>query len=70
MLDSNITEMIINNEAIRYISSRHHCDAHRLITQFLATEAACAGSISAIKLEPNEIEIIKNLIDRYTTIKI
>ena len=53
-MNNNISDKILQDEVVKYISERHHTTAQYLITH-----------LSDLKLEENEVQIIQDLIRMY-----
>ena len=53
-MSNNISDKILQDEVVKYISERHHITAQHLITH-----------LSDLELEENEVQIIQDLIRMY-----
>ena len=53
-MNNNISDKILQDEVVKYISERHHTTAQYLITH-----------LSDLELEENEVQIIHDLIRMY-----
>lgn len=54
MIDRDISDKILQDEVVQYISARHHITASCLVAH-----------LSDLELEENEIQIIQDLIRMY-----
>ena len=57
---SNFPEALCADEAVCFIADRHHVTPQQFLRHFLAG-ASSSGSEASIRLEQNEIEILKGL---------
>ena len=57
---SDFPEALCADEAVCFIADRHHVTPQQLLRHFLAG-ASSSGSEASIRLEQNEIEILKGL---------
>ena len=65
----DIPTELYEDDAVCYIASRYHVSTQEAVRGFLAQIGAVHGSMSDFYLEDNEIEIMKGLMDAYSSTK-
>lgn len=70
---SKILEKLYADEAVRFIASRYHVTPQEAVRGFLVQSGiafnAKGNEISGFRLENNEMEIMKDLMDAYSSMK-
>lgn len=67
--ETNIPTELYEDDAVCYIASRYHVNPQEAVRGFLIQSGTVHGEISDFRLENNEIEILKGLMDSYSSTK-
>ena len=68
--DTNIPTELYEDDAVCYIASRYHVSPQEAVRGFLVQSGIAHGEMSDFHLEDNEIEIMKGLMDAYSSMKV
>lgn len=60
---------LYNDDAVCFVANRYHVSTQEAIKTFLVQSGIAHGEISDFRLEDNELEIIKGLMDTYASAK-
>lgn len=66
---TDIPMELYEDDVVCYIASRYHVSTQEIIRTFLVQSGIVHGEISDFHLEDNEIEILKGLMDAYSSTK-
>lgn len=67
--DMDIPTELYEDDAVCYIASRYHVSPQEAVRGFLVQSGIVHGAMSDFHLEDNEIEIVKGLMDAYSSTK-
>lgn len=67
--ETDIPTELYEDDAVCYIASRYHVSPQEAVKGFLAQSGIIHGAMSDFRLEDNEIEIMKGLMDAYSSMK-